>query len=228
LRVSPLLYGLSVWAYVALAFIYSLVVFMAAISWIQFLFPVICSAKTARKEIASLSTYGPRSTLHARDSQGAQGFSCARCFFCIGNRIAGNEELLKEVDRQGDIIGNHSFSHHFWFDLFPAEKVTKDAHQWMIALLKVIGRNRDFQATLWCNQSDLKKAVFAGRLYTAVGWNIRSLDTVISDVQKLLNRVYAGLHWRYQPFFTTHSRTTLNIWLLIRHVKAKGMKSCDW
>jgi peptidoglycan/xylan/chitin deacetylase (PgdA/CDA1 family) len=219
-----LLYGLSVWAYVALAFIYSLVVFYGCYFVdSNFFFPVICSAKTARKEIAITFDDGPAVNCTPEILKVLRDFRVHGAFFCIGNRIAGNEELLKEVDRQGHIIGNHSFSHHFWFDLFPAEKVKKDLASMDDALLKVIGRKpRLFRPPYGVTNPNLKKAVFAGR-YTAVGWNIRSLDTVISDEQKLLNRVIRGLKPGGIILFHDTSRTTLNILAsLIRHVKANG------
>ena len=36
------------------------------------------------------------------------------------------KQLLKQITDEGHIIGNHSYSHHFWFDLFSTKKMLAD------------------------------------------------------------------------------------------------------
>ena len=47
-------------------------------------------------------------------------------FFIIGKNIQGNEAILKQIVTDGHQIGNHSFSHHNWIDVWPTKKVTED------------------------------------------------------------------------------------------------------
>ena len=47
-------------------------------------------------------------------------------FFVIGKNIQGNEAILKQIVSDGHQIGNHSFSHHNFIDLWSTKKVTKD------------------------------------------------------------------------------------------------------
>ena len=35
------------------------------------------------------------------------------CFFVIGKNMDGNEDILKSIDREGHVVGNHSFEHNF-------------------------------------------------------------------------------------------------------------------
>src|SRR5690349_8286402 len=44
-------------------------------------------------------------------------FGVKACFFCIGHRITGHEAVLKKINDRGHLIGNHSDSHSFFFDM---------------------------------------------------------------------------------------------------------------
>ena len=47
-------------------------------------------------------------------------------FFIIGKNIQGNETILKQIIAAGHQMGNHSFTHHNWIDVWPTKKVTED------------------------------------------------------------------------------------------------------
>ena len=50
-------------------------------------------------------------------------------FFLIGKNINDNEYIVKQIIDDGHSIGNHSFSHHFWFDIWSTKKVITDIAQ---------------------------------------------------------------------------------------------------
>lgn len=47
-------------------------------------------------------------------------------FFVIGKNIQSNESVLKQIVADGHHLGNHSFSHHNWIDVWSTKKVTQD------------------------------------------------------------------------------------------------------
>ena len=68
----------------------------------------------------------------------------------------------------------------------------------------------------------MKKALAAGN-YIPVGWNIRSLDTVIKDNNKLFKKVTGALHPGAILLFHDTSKTTLNVLpLIIEEALNKG------
>ncbi|WP_394803640.1 polysaccharide deacetylase family protein [Niabella hibiscisoli] len=50
-------------------------------------------------------------------------------FFCIGKNAENNTNLLRDIHQQGHIIGSHSYSHSFWFDLLSPKKMEADLSQ---------------------------------------------------------------------------------------------------
>lgn len=114
-------------------------------------------------------------------------------FFCIGKNIPGREDLLKRIHEEGHLIGNHSYSHHFWFDLFSTRHMQADLRQMGAAVQQVAGVTpRLFRPPYGVTNPNLAKAI-RREGYTPVGWNVRSLDTVIGDPVKLRKRIEKAL-----------------------------------
>ena len=114
-------------------------------------------------------------------------------FFALETGLQENESLFRQVHEAGHIIGNHSYSHHMWFDLFSANKMYDDLQMMDAAMQKVIGmKPKLFRPPYGVTNPNLRKAVMKGN-YIPVGWNVRSLDTVITDEQKLLKKVTKAL-----------------------------------
>ena len=88
----------------------------------NFFIKIVCSAKTDKKEIAISFDDGPAANYTPEILQILKQENIKATFFCIGNRIAGNENILKQIKEEGHIIGNHSYSHHFWFDMYLIKK----------------------------------------------------------------------------------------------------------
>ena len=81
---------------------------------------------------------------------------------------------------------------------------------------------RLFRPPYGVTNPNLKKAIINGR-YTPIGWNIRSLDTVIRDEQKLLKKINEAIKPGAIILFHDTSRTTLAILpAFIRQVKERG------
>lgn len=110
-------------------------------------------------------------------------------FFCIGRNIEGNEALIKRMHAEGHTIGNHSDSHAFWFDMFPVSKMMADLSQFDWKIKNVLGmRTRMFRPPYGVTNPTVKKVILQGN-YFPIGWSIRSMDTVIKDKNKLLEKV---------------------------------------
>src|SRR5690349_424469 len=80
-------------------------------------------------------------------------------FFCIGKNIPGREDLLKRMVETGHVIGNHSYSHHFWFDMYDSSKMSSDLQQMTTATEQAIGlRPRLFRPPYGVTNPNLAKA----------------------------------------------------------------------
>jgi peptidoglycan/xylan/chitin deacetylase (PgdA/CDA1 family) len=198
--------------YFILLFVYSLILFYGSY-FIQagFYFKSVCSVDTNKKQIAFSFDDGPANEHTQAILNILRDHKIEAAFFCIGNRIAGNEELFRKVDEQGHIIGNHSFSHATWFDLFSWKKMLNDMKQMDDLMERIIGRKpKFFRPPYGVTNPNLKKAVSNGK-YISIGWNIRSLDTVIKDEKKLFSKVSKAIRPGSIVLFHDTSKTTLNI-----------------
>jgi peptidoglycan/xylan/chitin deacetylase (PgdA/CDA1 family) len=188
-----------------------------------FYFKSICSAKTNEKQIAISFDDGPANEYTPGILKILKEQDVKAAFFCIGNRIAGKEALLKQIHEDGHVIGNHSYSHHGWFDLFSAGKMSSDLKMMDLVMEDSLGlRPRLFRPPYGVTNPNLKRAVIRGR-YISVGWSIRSMDTVIKDEQQLLRKVMRFVKPGAIVLFHDTSRTTLGILpVFIRELTASG------
>jgi peptidoglycan-N-acetylglucosamine deacetylase len=189
----------------------------------NFYIKTICAANTDKKEIAISFDDGPAQSFTPEILQVLKENNIAAAFFCIGSRIGGNEKLLQTISEEGHIIGNHSFSHHFWFDLFSAKKMLADMKLMDEVVRSYTGLTpKLFRPPYGVTNVNLGKAIKKGN-YIPIGWNVRSMDTVITDEKKLLSKVMQGVKPGAVILFHDTSKTTLNILNeFIRNVKAEG------
>ena len=144
-------------------------------------------------------------------------------FFCIGKRIKGNDPLLKQVYDEGHLIGNHSYSHDLWFDLFSAQKMNLDLQMMSEAMQKVTGvKPRLFRPPYGVTNPNLKKAIEKNN-FIPIGWSLRSMDTVAKDAQKLLAKVTGSLKPGAVILFHDTSKATADMLsAFIQQTKQKG------
>ena len=217
-------YGLPVYIYSLLLIVYSLIVFYGCYYiGSNFFINIICSADTNQKEIAISFDDGPATNHTPEILQLLKQANIKATFFCIGNRIAGNENILQQIKEDGHIIGNHSYSHHFWFDMFSSKKMLDDLRLMDEELKRVTGlQPKLFRPPYGVTNPNLKKAITAGN-YTPVGWSVRSMDTVTKDENKLLDKINKALNPGAVFLFHDTSATTLNVLpAFIKEVKNRG------
>lgn len=217
-------FGLPAYIYPLIFVIYSLIVFYGCYYvGSNFFIKIVCSASTDQKEIAISFDDGPASKYSPEILQLLKQNDIKATFFCIGKRIAGNENILKQIQDEGHIIGNHSFSHHFWFDMFSSKKMLDDLKMMDHEMERVTGmRPKLFRPPYGVTNPNLKKAIIKGD-YTPVGWSVRSMDTAIKDEKKLLNKIKVSLKPGAVFLFHDTSKTTLNVLPeFIKEVKNSG------
>jgi len=182
------------YVYAIVLLVYSLVLFWGSYYiGSNFFMKVLCRAGTPAKQIAISFDDGPAPAHTTAILDILKSNNVPAVFFCIGKNITGNETLLKKIAADGHIIGNHSYSHHFWFDLFSTKKMRQDLESMNEQVKKTTGLvPRLFRPPYGVTTPNMKKVMQQTGL-TAVGWNIRSLDTVIKDKERLLQKITGPL-----------------------------------
>jgi peptidoglycan-N-acetylglucosamine deacetylase len=178
------------WGFGAIVFAQLSILFYGCVTISSgYFMPVICKANTNEKIVALTFDDGPNATYTNTILDTLKQYDVKAAFFCIGKHIAGNEAILKRIKDEGHIIGNHSYSHDFWFDMYGAKKMLTDLQQMDGAVMNTVGvKPLLFRPPYGVVNPNVRKATLRGR-YIPVGWSIRSLDTTAKDKQKLLSRI---------------------------------------
>lgn len=159
----------------------------------NFYLKTICSKANNKKEIAITFDDGPVKEITPLVLEVLKEFQVKASFFCIGEKIAGNEDVLKSIDSQGHIIGNHTFSHSNWFDFYSSKKMIDELSKTEDIIYKIIGeKTKFFRPPFGVTNPALKKAV-TNLNYSVIGWSVRSLDTLIKNEEKILSRLMKKL-----------------------------------
>lgn len=113
-------------------------------------------------------------------------------FFVIGKNIVGNEEIIKKIVDDGHQIGNHSYSHHNWIDVWSTKKVTHDFEACQKLIEQYQPQSKLLRPPYGVTNPNIARAVKTLDLQS-IGWNVRSYDTSIKDVEKIEQRVLSQL-----------------------------------
>lgn len=185
----------SLWWYVGLGVAYlSMIVYGSFTISSDFFIDAICEGKPNHsRQIAITFDDGPVPAVTGPVLDLLKAYNAPATFFCIGNRIPGNESLLRRADAEGHLIGNHSFSHSYVFDFYPGAWVGKELDQTNELIAKAIGKQVNwFRPPYGITNPEIRRAVKKRKL-KVIGWNVRSLDTIIRDKKRLMNRVTDNL-----------------------------------
>ncbi len=221
---AEIVYSIPFYVYIILAVLYSSLLFYGCYYvGSNYFIPIVCSAKTDKKVVALSFDDGPIAENTLQILKLLKDSNAEAAFFFIGSRIAENKAILKQAYDEGHLIGNHTFSHHFWFDMFSAKTMLADMRMMDKAMNNVIGKtSKLFRPPYGVTNPNLKKAIIHGN-YIPVGWSIRSMDTVIKDEKKLLNKVVSKIKPGAVFLFHDSSNATVAMLpALINHIRANG------
>jgi peptidoglycan-N-acetylglucosamine deacetylase len=114
-------------------------------------------------------------------------------FFCIGQRARQQPQLLRQLAAAGHLIGNHTFTHSYFIDLFSTRRLRAEIADTDAAIAAATGRRpRLFRPPYGVTTPNFARALRASG-HQCIGWSVRSLDTVAQNETALLNKVVAAL-----------------------------------
>jgi peptidoglycan/xylan/chitin deacetylase (PgdA/CDA1 family) len=99
-------------------------------------------------------------------------------FFCIGEKIEKYPDIFKNIAEKGHIIGNHSYSHSFWFDFYSSQRMEDEIMKTDEIIMKLTGKTpKLFRPPYGVTNPMLRKALKKTG-HHSVSWSLRSNDTV--------------------------------------------------
>lgn len=109
-------------------------------------------------------------------------------FFCIGHKIEKHPKIIQQIISEGHKIGNHSYTHSNFFDLYKTSKVIHEIEKTNKLIKKITGEKCPiFRPPFGLTNPNIAKAVKKLNM-EVIAWNIRSYDT-IKDKETVLKRI---------------------------------------
>jgi len=202
--------------------------FVGLLSWgvfdirLGYFVPTLCHLKNKQKRQVVLTFDDGPTELTPLFLDLLNRYEVKAVFFCIGRQIAQYPQIVQRIKEEGHLIGNHTYS-HIPQNCFASTAVMTQEIQQTDALLAQLGIVTPYFRPPYgvTNPHIAKAAKRMGKI--VVGWDIRSLDTVIKDETRLWSRVVSKLTQGNIILMHDTSERTLHVLeQLLKYLKANN------
>lgn len=183
----------TIWVYVFCFILFSGVVIWGSFDiTLRYFVNSITQKRTKIKEVALTFDDGPTEfTLKFLDLLKEKNIKAT--FFCIGKQIEKYPETFRRMIEEGHSIGNHTYSHSNNTGFLSTSKMIEEIEKCDQTISEFGNLTTNlYRPPFGVTNPNIAKAVKKTQK-NSIGWNVRSLDTVIADEKKILNRVTKGL-----------------------------------
>ncbi len=144
---------------------------------------------TTEKLVALTFDDGPDSAGTESILEVLQKHQAPSSFFVIGSQVLKNRALLQKIHEQGHLIGNHTQNHSNLFGTMGVARVQKEIENCNQAIFDAIAKKpRLFRPPFGVTNPNIARAI-KNMGMECIGWNVRSLDTVVSLNEKLVKNL---------------------------------------
>jgi peptidoglycan/xylan/chitin deacetylase (PgdA/CDA1 family) len=113
-------------------------------------------------------------------------------FFVVGERVERHPELIRRAHDMGHVIGNHSHTHSLGFHFRHRGGLRREIAACNDAIRSAIG----LEPRLFRSPQGLKAPALAdvlrARGMVAIGWQVRGMDYVLRDPERIARRIVEG------------------------------------
>ncbi len=189
-------FGISLAYLLPIVFIYSIIIVVGSskIS-LNYYLHSYCKSSIDKKEIAITFDDGPHPELTPKLLGILNEYDTKVTFFCVGEKVKLNPHIVRKIDREGHIVGNHTYYHSKFFDLFSSSRMINEIYCSNNDIYKITGKTPVlFRPPYGVTNPMLLKAIRLTNM-SSIGWSLRSFDTVKktdSVLEKLKSRTSAG------------------------------------
>jgi peptidoglycan/xylan/chitin deacetylase (PgdA/CDA1 family) len=160
----------------------------------NFHFRVLCKARPGSQGVVLSYDDGPDPEKTPALLKVLKQHEARAIFFLIGHKAQSHPELVRQIIIEGHIIGNHTFGHSNWFDMFAPWVMAREMKRTSELVRSITGLEMNwFRPPFGVTNPMMTRAMKLTGL-KAIGWSIRSFDTVIRDRQRVLDRILKATH----------------------------------
>lgn len=147
--------------------------------------PVENLPEDMKPKIALTFDDGPHPVYTPRLLDGLKEREVKATFFVVGKNIVGNEEVVKRMDEEGHLIGNHTFN-HVQINLLNEKEAKKELKKTSDMIREITGAETEFIRPPF---GEMKKNMDLGEPMIPVLWTIDPLDWRNQNVDKVVKQV---------------------------------------
>lgn len=156
---------------------------------LRFFCDSLCRARTAGKRVALTFDDGPDPVVTPRILDVLRQQQVRAAFFCIGTNALAHPDLVRRIEAEGHIVGNHSFHHAWWNNFLLGPWLYNEISACQEAVYRAAGtRPVYFRSPVGLTNMHLPRALRKLKL-VSVGWDVRAFDRGARDPQSVVNRV---------------------------------------
>ena len=162
---------------------------------LNFFIKAHCRGDTNAKQVALTFDDGPDPEATLNLLKVLKRHEIKAAFFPIGTKIMAYPEIIKQIDQEGHIIGNHSFRHAWWTNFLISGALDREIKTAQKAIEAAISKvPAYFRPPMGLTNPHLKSVLKKNRL-SVIGWDIRPFDIGISAdkvIKKVLKKIRNG------------------------------------
>lgn len=218
--------ALSPWIYVGLVLIYVAVqTYGSIILSAGFFIDVKSSGNREENKVAITFDDGPIPGKTDKILDLLKDRQVKAAFFCIGHKVKTNPDLMKRIVDEGHLVGNHSYWHGKTFDLQTPSRISRELVETNDEIRRGVDRFPNFFRPPYGVTNPMVASAIRKNGFITIGWSLRSFDTVISNVDKLQQRLLSRLRPGDIVLFHDYSDSTIQVLpSFIDHISKVGLK----
>jgi peptidoglycan/xylan/chitin deacetylase (PgdA/CDA1 family) len=167
-----------------------LVIFVLGVSVLKlnFFVKATCRGDSTAKRVALTFDDGPDPAATPILLELLRRHEIKAAFFPIGTKVRDYPEMIKQIDREGHTLGNHTFRHAWWTNFLISGALDREIRMAQEAIEVAIGKvPAYFRPPVGLTNPHLRRALKKHGL-SVVGWDVRPFDTTAST-DKVIKRV---------------------------------------
>jgi peptidoglycan/xylan/chitin deacetylase (PgdA/CDA1 family) len=164
-----------------------------ALPQLSFFGPFICRGNSTKRQVALTFDDGPDAGSTPALLDVLREHEIEAAFFAIGKKVEADPKLAIQILRGGHLLENHTYEHSYATNFYSTARLQEELSRTQQAIEKHTGTTpRFFRPPVGLSNPNTFHAAAALKL-KVIGWNIRSLDTRLTDPERIVKRIERGL-----------------------------------